>query len=181
MVDLGQGMGFRPPGQGILGSQTPKRGLNWWRVKQHPDGPITLLVPVIPDAIGSSVLYSVGPMAQTLAQAWGWYKAQLCFICHVICLVLQWEGPKRLESDIRESDTHRPRAKVTDKGPELGSGTPKWSWLERGSGLKGAVWVRGAGGALPGCIMGLRQSGMITFAASLSLILNLKQAMGNGR
>lgn len=91
-----------------------------------------------------------------------------------MCLVLQWEGPKRLEPDIRESDTHRPRAKVTDKGPELGSGTPKWSWLERESGLKGAVRVRGAGGALPGCIMGLRQSGTITFAASLSLILNLK-------
>lgn len=29
MVDLGQGMGFRPPGQGILGSQTPKSDLDW--------------------------------------------------------------------------------------------------------------------------------------------------------
>lgn len=52
MVDLGQGMGFRPPRQGILGSQTPESGLDWWRVRQRPDRPITLLVPVIPDAIG---------------------------------------------------------------------------------------------------------------------------------
>lgn len=42
--------------------------------------------------------------------------------------------------------------------------------------------MTGAGGALPGCIMGLWQSGTITFAASLSLISPFEtEAMGNGR
>lgn len=42
--------------------------------------------------------------------------------------------------------------------------------------------MRGAGGVLPGCIMGLRQSGKITFAALFSLISQFEtEAMGNGR
>lgn len=35
-------------------------------------------------------------------------------------MILLWEGTKRLEEAIRESETHRSHAKATDKGPETG-------------------------------------------------------------
>ena len=105
------------------------------------------------DRAGSSTL----SMAQSLAQAGGWYEIQLCSTCQAVCLVLQWEGPERLEQDIRESKTHRPHAKAMDKCPGLGPGAPKWSQPEKGPGLKGAVQVRSAGGTLPGCVTRPRQ------------------------